>query len=75
MKIKKILNYKQKIFPRETKELWKSDNNKEVMTFRNYNFCRKAFLTSPYKYLNDLVDDVMPSHFSNYFIFKNNSTI
>ena len=45
--------------------------NKEVTTFWNFTFFfRKHFLTIPYEYSNERVDDVIPSQFSIDFIYR-----
>ena len=50
----------------ECKQWWKMGKHKEVMTFWNFShFFRKHFLTSPYEYSNERVDDVMPSQFAS----------
>ena len=40
------------------------------MTFWNFTFFRKHFLTSPYEYSNEWVDDVISSQFSTHFIIE-----
>ena len=43
------------------------------MTF--WNFFGKHFLTSPYEYSNERVDDVIPSQFSIHFIYRNDKNL
>ena len=49
--------------------------NKEVMTFEISHFLGKHFLTSSYEYLNERVDDVIPSQFSIHFIYRNDKNL
>ena len=45
------------------------------MTFWNFTFFGKHFLTSPYEYSNERVDDVIPSQFSINFIYRNDKNL
>ena len=49
--------------------------NKEVVTFLISHFFRKHFLTSPYEYSNEWVDDVITSQFSTHFIYKTDKNL
>ena len=44
--------------------------NKEDMTFEISNIFGKHFLTSPYEYSNERVDDVIPSQFFIYIVYE-----
>ena len=69
----KFQKRKKKIHTEQCKKWWKSDKNKEVMTFSN--FFGKHFLTSPYEYSNERVADVIPSQFSIHFIYRNDKNL
>ena len=43
--------------------------------FEISHFFRKHFLTSPYEYSNEWVDDVITSQFSTHFIYKNDKNL
>ena len=67
-----MLKERDKIFP--TEQCKNDENrirNKEVMTILKFHvFSENDFLTSPYEYSNERVDDVIPSQFSIDFIYR-----
>ena len=48
---------------------------RKLWHFEISNFFGKHFLTSPYEYSNERVDDVIPSQFSIHFIYRNEKNL
>ena len=75
-RISLILNEREKKFPTEQcKNDQNRIKNKEVMTFWISQFFGKHFLTSPYEYSNEQVDNVIPSQFCIHFIYRNDKNL
>ena len=76
-RISLILNEREKKSPTEQ---CKNDQNRKKKIRKLWHseiskFFGKHFLTSPYEYSNEQVDDVIPSQFCIYFIYRNDKNL
>ena len=67
----KFWKRKKKIPYRTVQKLWKSDKKEGSYDILKFHIFSEHFLTSPYEYSNEWVDDVIPSQFSIHFIYRN----
>ena len=72
-KIESILKERVHFFLQNSEKMMNLNwmRNKEDMTFLKFaHFFGKHFLTSPYEYSNERVDDVIPSQFFIYIVYE-----
>ena len=71
-KIESILKERVHFFLQNSEKMIKIGwEIRKIWHFEISHFFGKHFLTSPYEYSNELVDDVIPSQFFIYIVYEN----